>query len=77
MNFQTNNKDDNIVRDGSIVDFSDKISPMIEAYLAINNDINNKKVLYNSINLIKDKYKNKKLYNINIDDIIYYFAIDK
>jgi putative hydrolases of HD superfamily len=64
------------VRDGNIVEFADKLSAIIEAYLAIKNGIYNEE-FFKAIESIKKRFYDKKIYNIDIKTILNYFDIDK
>jgi putative hydrolase of HD superfamily len=66
------NFDQFLARDGEVIEFADKLAAMIEAYLAIKNGINNE-YFSKSIKIIKDKFYNKKIYNIDVKTILNYF----
>jgi putative hydrolase of HD superfamily len=68
------NKDHFNPRDGIIVEFSDKLSALIEAYLTISNGIKNEE-LNKAIANIYSKYEKKKIYDLNVKTILDYFVV--
>ena len=61
-------------RDGVIVEFSDKLAALIEAYLTIDNGIKNEE-LNKAIENIYKKYEDKNIYKLNINMILKYFLV--
>ncbi|MDZ7837506.1 MAG: YfbR-like 5'-deoxynucleotidase [Actinomycetota bacterium] len=61
-------------RNGSLVKTADDLAAFIEAYLSIKNGIQNQD-FRDAISHIRSKYKGRKVYGINLDEIYKQFQI--